>query len=69
MDKEELQELKDCFALFDETQSGYIDPAEVKKALESLGLDKRNAIVAQMLEDMQEPGGPINFETFVEIIT
>ena len=43
--KEEVDELKSCFELFDEDGSGTIDPAEIKKALESLGLDKRNAIV------------------------
>ena len=45
LDKEELEELKSCFDLFDEDGSGVIDPPEIKKALESLGLDKRNAIV------------------------
>lgn len=34
-----MEELEECFKLFDENGNGTIDPSEIKKALESLGLD------------------------------
>ena len=42
--EEDYNELRDTFNVFDEDGSGSIDPAEINKALEELGLDKRNPL-------------------------
>jgi Ca2+-binding EF-hand superfamily protein len=64
----ELKELKDIFELFDEDGSGTIDPAEVTQILGHLGLDKRNPIVFQMIEDMRARTKAITFDDFLGIV-
>jgi centrin-1 len=66
---QELEELKATFDLFDEDGSGTIDPVEIQKILADLGLDRRNPIVFQMINDLLEAKKTINFDEFVEIIT
>ena len=38
----DYQQLKNTFDLFDEEGTGEIDPAEINKILEELGLSRRN---------------------------
>ena len=68
LDTVELKELKDIFELFDEDGSGTIDPAEVTQILSHLGLDKRNPIVFQMIEDMKTRTKAITFDDFLGIV-
>ena len=48
----DLEELKETFDLFDEDKGGTIDPSEIQKILEELGLDRRNNIVFSMISDL-----------------
>ncbi|CAD8184660.1 unnamed protein product [Paramecium pentaurelia] len=66
---EEINDLKETFDLFDDDKSGTIDAHEIKKVLEDLGVDARNKFVYQMVQDLENFGGSINFDTFVEIIS
>jgi centrin-1 len=60
-----LQELKSTFDLFDEDGTGLIDPVEIQKILQELGLDKRNESVFQMIQDLQGKGKQIGFDDFL----
>jgi Ca2+-binding EF-hand superfamily protein len=42
LSQHDLEELKSTFDLFDEESTGSIDPVEIQKILQELGLDKRN---------------------------
>lgn len=64
----DLEELKSTFDLFDEDGTGSIDPLEIQKILQELGLDKRNEAVFQMILDLQGKGKNINFDEFLEVI-
>lgn len=68
LDTVEIKELKDIFELFDEDGSGTIDPSEVTQILSHLGLDKRNPIVFQMIEDMKARTKAITFDDFLNIV-
>lgn len=65
---EDYDELKSTFDVFDEDQSGTIDPVEINKVLEELGLDKRNPFILTLIEGLKEKNKPIGFDEFVDII-
>lgn len=46
---EDYEQLRDVFLLFDEDGSGIIDPQEIVKVLEEIGLDKRNPNVVKII--------------------
>jgi Ca2+-binding EF-hand superfamily protein len=68
LSQHDLEELKATFDLFDEEGSGVIDPTEIQKILQELGLDKRNESVFQMIKDLQTRGRTINFDDFTEVV-
>lgn len=68
LSQHDLEELKATFDLFDEEGSGVIDPLEIQKILQELGLDKRNESVFEMIKDLQSKGKAVNFEDFVEVV-
>lgn len=59
---QDYEELKATFDLFDEDGGGTIDPVEVEKILEELGLKGRSAIVFDMINGLREINRPVNFE-------
>jgi Ca2+-binding EF-hand superfamily protein len=65
---EDYDELKNTFDVFDEDGSGTIDPVEINKVLEELGLDRRNPFVLKLIEGLKEKNKPIGFEEFVDTI-
>lgn len=65
--KEELDELREAFELFDQDHSGTIDARELKAAMESLGYDKKNRTILQTIDSMKD--GQIDFEMFVDMMT
>ncbi|KAM3126893.1 hypothetical protein pb186bvf_004404 [Paramecium bursaria] len=67
--EEELKDLQDTFDLFDEDKSGTIDPQEIKKVLEDLGLNERNPIIYKIVTSLEGFGQPVNFDQFVDIVT
>ncbi len=50
---EDYEQLRDVFLLFDEDGSGIIDPQEIVKVLEEIGLDKRNPYVVKIVWAMR----------------
>lgn len=65
---QDYEELKATFDLFDEDGGGTIDPVEVEKILEELGLKGRSAIVFEMINGLKAVNRPIKFEEFLEIV-
>lgn len=65
---EDYEELKHTFEVFDEDGSGTIDPVEINKVLEELGLDRRNPFVLSLINGLKEKNKPIGFEEFLDII-
>ena len=65
---EDYEELKHTFEVFDEDGSGTIDPVEINKVLEELGLDRRNPFVLSLINGLKEKNKPISFEEFLDII-
>jgi centrin-1 len=68
LSQHDLEELKVTFDLFDEEGTGTIDPSEIQKILQELGLDKRNESVFHMIKELQNRGKSINFDDFLEVI-
>ncbi len=65
---EDYEELKSTFEVFDEDGSGTIDPVEINKVLEELGLDKRNPFVLNLILGLRDKNKPISFDEFIDII-
>ncbi len=65
---EDYEELKNTFEVFDEDHSGSIDPAEINKALEELGLDKRNPFILSLITGLRDKNRPLNFNEFLDIV-
>lgn len=64
----DYQELKATFDLFDEDGGGTIDPIEIEKILDELGLKGRSEIVFEMINGLREVNRPIKFDEFLEIV-
>ena len=56
--------LKETFDLFDD-DGGTIDPSEIEKVLEQLGLAGRSKIVFEMINGFRELNRPIKFDEFL----
>lgn len=65
---EDYEELVHTFEVFDEDGSGTIDPVEINKVLEELGLDKRNPFVLNLINGLKEKNKPISKDEFIDII-
>ena len=66
--QQDYEELKNTFDLFDEDHGGTIDPVEVEKILEELGLKGRSSIVFDLINGLRDLNRPINFEEFLGIV-
>jgi len=70
LSKEEIEEIREAFNLFDTDGSGTIDPKELKAAMQSLGFEAKNATIYQMIGDIDKDGsGSIDFEEFLDMMT
>ena len=70
LSKEEIEEIREAFNLFDTDGSGSIDPRELKSAMQSLGFEAKNATIYQMIGDIDKDGsGSIDFEEFLDMMT
>ena len=49
MTHERYEELRDVFLIFDDDGSGEIDPQEISKVLDELGLERRNSNVTHII--------------------
>ena len=68
---DEIDEIKEAFALFDTDGSGVINPKELKAAMHSLGFEGKNPTIFNMIAELDnlENSGGINFEQFLNAIT
>ena len=68
---DEIEEIKEAFALFDTDSTGVIDPKELKAAMQSLGFEAKNPTIYAMIADLDthENVGGINFDQFLDAIT
>ena len=69
--EDEIEEIREAFALFDTDGSGVIDPRELKAAMQSLGFEAKNPTIYAMIAelDTHENAGGINFDQFLDAIT
>ena len=66
LSKEEIEEIREAFNLFDTDGSGSIDPRELKSAMQSLGFEAKNATIYQMIGDIDKDGsGSIDFRVLM----
>ena len=66
----EIEEVREAFNLFDVDGSGRIDPRELKEAMISLGYTNNNAVISDMIADLDKDGaGDIDFDEFLNIFT
>ena len=56
------------FRVFDEDNSGTIDPQEINKVLEELGLDRRNPFVLNLINGLKEKNKPIGLDEFIDTV-
>ena len=70
LSKEEIEEIREAFNLFDTDGSGSIDPRELKSAMQSLGFEAKNQTIFQMISDLDKnKSGSIDFEEFLDMMT
>ncbi|CAK9001288.1 Caltractin ICL1e (Centrin-5) [Durusdinium trenchii] len=67
--KDEIDEIREAFNLFDTDGSGTIDPGELKAAMRSLGFETKNPTIFQMIADLDHDGDGIGFDEFLDAIT
>ncbi len=65
---EDMDELKSTFDTFDEDGSGTIDPSEINKVLEELGLDKRNPFILHLINGLKDKNKPLTYDEFVDSV-
>ena len=69
---EEIQEIKDAFAAFDEGNKGKLDIKFFKKAMESLGFDLKEPFIAELINELNTPenekNGGILIDDFIKAI-
>ena len=65
---EDYDELVNTFQVFDEDGSGTIDPVEINKVLEELGLDKRNPFILNLINGLKDKNKPISQDEFIDIV-
>jgi len=70
MSKEEIDEIREAFNLFDTDGSGTIDPKELKDAMRSLGFEAKGQTIYQMISGIDKDGsGTIDFNEFLDMMT
>lgn len=65
---EDYDELKQTFEVFDEDGSGTIDPVEITKVLEELGVDRRNPFILKLIYSLRDKAKPITFDEFIDLM-
>ena len=67
--EEEIEEIREAFAMFDTEGSGTIDPRELKAAMHSLGFEKKSPTVYEMICDLEDKGNECDFDEFLDAIS
>ena len=66
--EEEVEEIREAFAMFDTEGTGTIDPRELKAAMHSLGFEKKSPTVYEMICDLEEKA-EVDFDEFLDAIS
>ncbi len=67
---EEINELKQAFALFDKDGSGSVDKDELMAALSKLGISNKNSALNKIMDDLDaDKSGTVEVEEFVGMMT
>ena len=69
LSEDEIMEIKEAFDMFDTEERGYINPKELKEAMQSLGLDERNRVIYEMISNIDEEVERLDFKEFLELMT
>ena len=69
LSEEEVMEIKEAFDLFDAEGKGYIEPRELRDAMQSLGLDERSKIIYEMISEIDEETDRLDFKEFLNLMT
>merc|ERR1712084_153990 len=70
LSEDEVEEIKEAFDLFDNDGSGAISVNELTSAMQSLGFDVKQAVVYNMVADLDSDGsGEIEFGEFLDVMT
>ena len=65
---EEYEQLKQVFHIFDEDNSGYIDPEEINKIMDELGdTGRRGSVAFEIITNLRDYNKPIDFHQFLEV--
>ena len=67
--EDEIMEIKEAFDLFDTDDKGFINPKELKDAMQSLGLDERSKIIYEMISNIDEETDRLDFREFLDLMT
>ena len=69
--EEDVEQIRQAFELFD-NGSGKVDPSEIKSTMLSLGYDKKNPVIFQLISDLDTKensrNGGVDFNHFIESI-
>ncbi|KAJ8653548.1 hypothetical protein O0I10_010787 [Lichtheimia ornata] len=69
LSKEQIQEYKDSFALFDKDNNGSIDARELGAVMESLDIHPTNSELKDMINEVDKDGnGTIDFNEFLTML-
>lgn len=66
---DQKQEIREAFDLFDSDGSGTIEVKELKVAMRALGFEPTKQQVKEMLQDIDNGTGKIDFNEFLEMMT
>ena len=68
--REQIEEIREAFNLFDTDHSGNIDYRELKAAMRALGFEVKKEELKKMITDIDADGsGSIEFPEFLEMMT
>ncbi len=72
LNREEVEEIRNAFQLFDTNNTGKISPTELKQAMHSLGFDTRNPTIYNMIAELETNDaakqGGVSFDIFLDAV-
>ena len=67
--KEDPEEIKEAFEVFDKDRDGFISASELQKVLESIGEKLSGEEIDEMMKEIDTDGdGKINFKDFTKMM-
>ena len=66
--QDDYNDLKETFQVFDEDNSGSIDPEEITKALEALGTEGRNPFILNLIYALKDKNRAVSFDEYLDIV-